>query len=186
MLRAESTLALACLGRAKNKHRPQQHWRWRLIVDADLAQLYGTTTTALNQAVKRNAGRFPGDFRFQLTATEKREVVTNCDHLGRLKFSAALPCAFTEHGAIMAAGVLSTPRAIDVSVYVVRAFVKLRQWLGSHKELAGKLLQRIKDHIASSLSIDQDSFNEVPFGQMGGLGRAYELFADELNERLTA
>jgi hypothetical protein len=66
-------------------------------------------------------------------------VVTNCDHLARLKFSPVLPWAFTEHGAIMAAGVLNTPRAIEVSVYVVRAFVRLRQILAGHKELARKL-----------------------------------------------
>ena len=111
----------------------------RVMLDADLAELYGTSTKALNQAVKRNQERFPSDFRFQLTATEKHEVVTNCDHLARLKFSRALPYAFTEHGAIMAAAVLNTSRAIEVSVYVVRAFVKLRELLSAHKELAEKL-----------------------------------------------
>ena len=111
----------------------------RVMLDADLAELYGTTTKALNQAVKRNAGRFPEDFRFQLNTAEKDEVVTNCDHLARLKFSRNLPYAFTEHGALMAASVLNTPRAIDVSLYVIRAFVKLREWLSTHKELAQKL-----------------------------------------------
>jgi hypothetical protein len=113
----------------------------RVIIDADLAELYGTTTKALNQAVKRNAGRFPADFRFQLNVAEKSEVVTNCDHLARLKFTRNLPHAFTEHGALMAASVLNTPRAIDVSVYVIRAFVKLREWLSTHKELALKLAE---------------------------------------------
>ena len=88
----------------------------RVILDADLAELYGTTTKALNQAVKRNAGRFPADFHFQLNDTERGEVVTNCDHLTRLKFSRYRPHAFTEHGALMAASVLNTPRAIDVSL----------------------------------------------------------------------
>ena len=113
----------------------------RVILDADLAELYGTSTKALNQAVKRNEERFPSDFRFRLTVTERQEVVTNCDHLARLKFSRTLPYAFTEHGAVMAASVLNTPRAIDVSVYVVRAFVKLRQWLSTHKDLAAKLAE---------------------------------------------
>jgi hypothetical protein len=113
----------------------------RVILDGDLAQLYGTTTKAINQAVKRNSRRFPGDFRFRLTRGEKLEVVTNCDHLGYLKFSRNPPYAFTEHGAIMAASVLNTPRAIDVSVYVVRAFVKVREWLSTHKELAEKLAE---------------------------------------------
>jgi hypothetical protein len=76
-----------------------------------------------------------------LTEAEKQEVVTNCDHLARLKFSRTLPYAFTEHGAIMAANVLNTSRAIETSVYVARAFVKLRELLSTHKELAGKLVE---------------------------------------------
>jgi hypothetical protein len=128
----------------------------RVMVDADLAALYGTTTKALNQAVKRNQERFPSDFRFELTAAEKQEVVTNCDHLARLKFSRTLPSAFTEHGAIMAAGVLNTPHAIDVSVYVVRAFVKLRELLATHKELAGRLSElerKVAGHDAAVQSL---------------------------------
>lgn len=72
----------------------------RAILDADLARIYGAPTKALNQAVKRNRERFPEDFMFQLTKSEKDEVVTNCDHLVKLKYSPALPYAFTEHGAI--------------------------------------------------------------------------------------
>jgi hypothetical protein len=110
-----------------------------VILDIDLARMYGTTTKALNQAVKRNAGRFPAEFLFRLTTEEKREVVTNCDHLQRLKFSPALPYAFTEYGAIMAAGVLNTPRAVEVSVIVVRTFIQVREMLAGHKNLARKL-----------------------------------------------
>ena len=113
----------------------------RVMLDADLAELYGTTTKRLNEQVKRNRGRFPLDFAWQLTTEEKTEVVANCDHLARLKFSRNLPHAFTEHGALMAAGVLNTPRAIDVSVYIIRAFVKLREWLSTHKELAKQLAE---------------------------------------------
>jgi hypothetical protein len=111
----------------------------KVLLDADLANLYGTTTKRLNEQVKRNRKRFPEDFLFSLTAAEKAEVVANCDHLSRLRFSPVLPNAFTEHGALMAASVLNTPRAIEVSVFVVRAFVKLRQWISTHKELAAKL-----------------------------------------------
>ena len=75
----------------------------RLMIDADLAALYGVTTKRLNEQVKRNADRFPGDFMFKLTPVEKAEVVANCDHLAKLKFSKALPYAFTEHGATKAA-----------------------------------------------------------------------------------
>ena len=109
------------------------------MIDADLAALYGVQTRVLNQAVKRNEDRFPGDFVFQLTRVERDEVITNCDHLARLRFSPTLPYAFTEHGALMAASVLNTPRAVEVSLYVVRAFVGLRETLAAHKELAKRL-----------------------------------------------
>lgn len=111
----------------------------RVILDADLAALYDVPTKRLNEQVKRNRKRFPADFMFQLTEDEKAEVVANCDHLARLKFSPALPYAFTEHGAIMAANVLKSKRAVEVSVLVVRAFVHLRRLLESHAELARKL-----------------------------------------------
>ncbi|TAL36677.1 MAG: ORF6N domain-containing protein [Spirochaetes bacterium] len=108
------------------------------MIDADIAELYGVPTKALNQAVKRNPGRFPADFMFQLNEVEKDEVVTNCDHLARLKFSKALPHAFTEHGAIMLAAILNTPRAVEMSTFVVRAFIKLREILSVRKELSRK------------------------------------------------
>ncbi len=111
----------------------------RVMIDADLAELYGVTTKALNQAVKRNTTRFPEDFMFRLSSEEKQEVVTNCDHLNKLKFSKALPFAFTEYGAIQAANVLNSPQAAEVSVYVVRAFVRLRELLASNKDLAQQL-----------------------------------------------
>jgi hypothetical protein len=112
----------------------------KVILDADLAKIYDVTTKRLNQQVKRNRDRFPEDFMFQLTKEEKSEVVANCDHLSRLKFSPAVPYAFTEHGAIMAASILNTPRAIEASIFVVRAFVKLREMLATHKELERKLI----------------------------------------------
>ena len=111
----------------------------KVMIDADLAQLYGVPTKALNQAIKRNAQRFPPDFMFPLTAQEKAEVVTNCDHLARLKFSKSLPFAFTEHGAIQAANVLASPEAVDMGVYVVRAFVRLREMIASNKDLVARL-----------------------------------------------
>jgi hypothetical protein len=113
----------------------------KVIVDTDLALLYGVPTKRLNEQVKRNRRRFPADFVFQLTTVEKDEVVANCDHLSKLKFSPGLPYAFTEHGAIMAASVLNSARAIEVSVLVVRTFVKLRELLATHKELAHKLAE---------------------------------------------
>jgi len=111
----------------------------RALLDADLARLYGTSTKRLNEQVKRNRGRFPGDFMFRLTEAEKAEVVANCDHLQRLKFSVVLPFAFTEHGAVMLASVLNTPVAIAASLHVVRAFVRLRAAIAEHRDLAGRL-----------------------------------------------
>jgi hypothetical protein len=80
----------------------------RVMLDADLAMLYGVPTRILNQAVRRNLKRFPQDFMFKLTQPEKNEVITICDHLKNLKYAKALPNAFTEHGAIMVASVLRT------------------------------------------------------------------------------
>lgn len=119
-----------------------------ILLDADLAEIYGVSTKALNQAVKRNAERFPEDFRFQLKAAERDWVVTNCDHLSRLKFSPTLPWAFTEHGAIMAATVLSSPRAVEMSVFVVRAFVRLRELARTHAEL-GKHLAALERRVTA-------------------------------------
>ena len=111
----------------------------RVMLDADLAVLYGVTTKRLNEQVKRNRDRFPEDFMFQLTEKEKAEVVAICDHLQKLKFSSNLPYAFTEHGAIMLATVLNSPIAVEASIQVVRVFVSLRKMLASNAELSQKL-----------------------------------------------
>jgi len=113
----------------------------RVILDADLAEVYGVTTKALNQAVKRNADRFPADFSFLLTDLEKARVVTDCDHLSRLKFSPVSPRAFTEHGALMAASILSSPRAVAMSLYVIRAFVKMREDLAANAGILKRLAE---------------------------------------------
>jgi len=113
----------------------------RVMLDADLADLYGVTTKRLNEQVKRNVERFPDDFMFQLNTEEKAEVVANCDHLAKLKFSPSLPYAFTEHGALMLGNVLKSSRAIEVSLLVVRAFVQIREMLSAHKDISAKLDQ---------------------------------------------
>ena len=128
----------------------------KVIIDADLAEFYGVPTKRLNEQVKRNKDRFPEDFLFQLSAKEKAEVVANCDHLSKLKYSKTLPFAFTEHGAIMAASVLNSKRAVEVSVFIVRAFIKLRRMISGHKELARKISQmetRLADHDEQLLSL---------------------------------
>jgi len=128
----------------------------KVIIDADLAEFYGVPTKRLNEQVKRNKDRFPADFMFKLRGEEKAEVVANCDHLSKLKYSKALPYAFTEHGAIMVAGVLNSPRAIEVSVFIVRAFIKLRRTVAEHKELAKKIAEleyRLADHDDKIISL---------------------------------
>jgi len=120
----------------------------KVMIDADIAELFGVPTKALKQAVKRNIDRFPSDFMFELTNEEKQEVVTNCDHLKKLKYSSYMPFAFTEYGALMLANVLNSPRAVQVSIQIVRTFVRLREMLASNIELARKLeeLEKKYDH----------------------------------------
>jgi len=113
----------------------------KIMIDADLAEIYGVATKVLNQAVARNTDRFPADFVFRLTLKEKMEVVTNRDHLARLKFSPVLPRAFTEHGAIMAATVLNSPQAVAMSVYVVRAFIRMREQLAANAAILKRLAE---------------------------------------------
>jgi cell division protein FtsL len=128
----------------------------RVMIDTDLAELYGVPTKALNQAVKRNQGRFPPDFMFQLTPVEKSEVVTNCDHLAKLKFAKSLPFAFTEHGAIQAANVLNSIQAVEMGIYVVRAFVRMRELVAAHQDLAKRLAEL--EEKTEALTLQQDTF----------------------------
>jgi hypothetical protein len=113
----------------------------KVLLDADLAELYAVPTKALNQAIKRNRQKFPPDFMFRLTRDEKAEVVTNCDHLQRLKFSPSLPLAFTEHGALMAANVLNSAKAVAMSVYIIRAFMKMRETLVANQAILKRLAE---------------------------------------------
>ena len=112
------------------------------MLDADLAELYGVTTKRLNEQVKRNRDRFPADFMFQLNPAEvnvlRSHFATSKIGRGGRRYA---PFAFTEHGALMLASVLNTPRAVEVSVFVVRAFVRLREMLATHKELARKMTE---------------------------------------------
>jgi hypothetical protein len=118
----------------------------RVMIDTDLAMLYGVATKRLKEQVKRNSGRFPPDFMFELNAKEKMEVVANCDHLRKLKYSPYLPLVFSEHGVLMLANVLNNPRAIEMSVQIVRTFVRLRALLATHKELARQIEEMEKKY----------------------------------------
>ena len=111
----------------------------RVILDSDLAKIYGVSTTRLNEQVKRNVDRFPADFAFRLKREEMASLmsqiaISSFHHGGRRKAARV----FTEHGAIMAANVLNSKEAVRMSVFVVRAFVKLREVFATHKELAQK------------------------------------------------
>jgi hypothetical protein len=133
----------------------------RVILDAELAALHGVTTKRLNEQVKRNAARFPKDFLFRLSTAEaaalKSQIATSKtptkDSRGGTRYR---PFAFTEHGAIMAATVLNSPRAVEMSVYVVRAFVQLRELLASNAELAGRL-----DELAGKLEHHDEAITAI-------------------------
>ncbi|OGR13835.1 MAG: DNA-binding protein [Deltaproteobacteria bacterium RIFOXYB12_FULL_58_9] len=121
----------------------------KVILDADLAKLYGVPTKRFNEQVKRNKGRFPEDFMFQLTKEEadalRSQNATSKTGRGGRRYA---PYVFTEHGAIMAANILNSEGAIEISVYVVRAFVKIREELTGHAGLARKIadMEKTYDH----------------------------------------
>jgi ORF6N domain len=139
--------------------------RQRIILDADLAALYGVPTKALNQAVKRNAERFPEDFMFRLSRAEvealnRSQIVTGSQKHRDPRFP---PFAFTEHGAIMAATILNSPKAVEMSLYVVRAFVRLRELLASNTALARKLdeLERKYQHHDEAITAILSAIREL-------------------------
>lgn len=111
----------------------------KVMLDRDLAALYGVSTKVLNQAVKRNIERFPEDFMFRLTQQEKSELVTNCDQFKLLKHSVVLPYAFTEQGVAMLSSVLNSQIAVKVNIQIMRAFVRLKEALVSYDKLAVKI-----------------------------------------------
>ena len=110
----------------------------RVILDADLASVYGVTTKRLNEQIKRNIERFPEDFCFRLTS-EELEMIRSQIATASKRNIRFLPYAFTEHGAVMAANILKSPRAVQMSIFVVRAFIKMRQTLSTNKALMEKL-----------------------------------------------
>lgn len=128
----------------------------KVILDRDLAALYGVTTSNLNKAVKRNPDRFPGDFMIQLTAEEAEALRFHSGTLKRGQHYKYLPHAFTEQGVAMLSGILRSHRAVQVNVAIMRAFVRLREALSLHKELAHKLAElerKIESHDAGIHSL---------------------------------
>jgi len=144
----------------------------RVILDAELARIYGVPTRRLNEQARRNADRFPPDFAFVLTEQEvadlksqiatssggpnRSQFVTGSTHGGRRK----LPMVFTEHGAIMAANVLRSKRAVQMSVFVVRAFIRMRQMLVEQRGLARKLAE-LEEELTARLDIHETAINEI-------------------------
>jgi ORF6N domain len=134
----------------------------RVLLDAELAALYGVTTKRLNEQVKRNAARFPADFIFRLTPAETVALNRSQNATGSQKHRDPrfAPYAFTEHGAIMAATILNSPRAVEMSVYVVRAFVQLREMLASSRELARRFAQ-LETRLDKKLTIHDEAIAAI-------------------------
>ncbi len=127
----------------------------KVILDSDLAKIYGVTTKRLNEQVKRNTDRFPADFAFQLThqevAANRSQIATGSQKHRDLHY---LPFAFTEHGALMAANVLNSPQAIEMSVFVIRAFVKMRDQLADHLTMKKRLAEIEKVLLAHDIALE--------------------------------
>jgi hypothetical protein len=133
----------------------------RVILDVDIARLYGVSVKRLNEQVKRNQERFPSDFMFQLTDREngalRSQIATSKKTRGGRRYT---PHAFTEHGAIMAATVLNSKRAVQMSVFVVRAFVRLREMLATNRRLAGKIAE-LENRLDTHDSVIQDLIEAI-------------------------
>jgi hypothetical protein len=113
----------------------------KVMIDRDLAELYGVPTKRLNEAVKRNSDRFPDEFMFQLSEREKSELVAICDRFRLLRHASSLPYAFNEQGVAMLSSVLNSKRAIQINILIIKTFVRLRRLISGHRELAHKVAE---------------------------------------------
>jgi hypothetical protein len=131
----------------------------KVMLDFDLAEMYEVENRVLKQSVKRNPDRFPDDFMFQLTKHEWQEVITNCDNLPEgVKFSPATPFAFTEQGVSMLSSVLKSKKALQVNIAIMRAFVFMRQYALTHKDLTEKL-QELENRYDKQFNDIYDAIN---------------------------
>ncbi|MFA6316321.1 MAG: ORF6N domain-containing protein [Elusimicrobiota bacterium] len=151
----------------------------KVMLDRDLAGLYGVPTMALNQAVKRNRHRFPKDFMFRLTQDERDEVITICDNLKPIRFSPSLPLAFTGNGVAMLSSILRSPRAIQANIQIMRTFTRLQRLQTIRGELARKLEDlesRLQTHDTAIRRmvqtirrlVDREEENKKPIGFQPG------------------
>ena len=127
----------------------------QVMLDRDLAELYGVETKVLNQSVKRNITRFPEQFRFQLTRPEADQLVTNCDRFANLKHSSVLPHAFNEQGVAMLSAVLRSETAVQTSIQIIDAFVKMRQFLANNADLFTRLESVEKRQLVHEIKVDE-------------------------------
>lgn len=132
----------------------------QVIVDRDLAELYGIETKRLNQQANRNVKRFPPSFRFKLSVEEKDELVANCNRFETMKHSSSLPYVFTEQGVAMLSAVLHTPKAIDISVKIMDAFVAMRRFLASNAQVFQRL-DRIEYKLLESDHKFEDLYSKL-------------------------
>jgi hypothetical protein len=144
----------------------------RVMIDRDLAVLYGVETKNLNRQVKRNPGRFPVEFMYQLNLKEKNELVTNCHRFAILKHSSSLPYAFTEHGVAMLATVLNSEQAVRMSIQIIKTFIRVREFLLASQffdERLTKLEEKVEDQF--SLVFDAlDAMNTMKNQPMNPIG----------------
>ena len=118
----------------------------KVMLDRDLAMLYGVPTKRLNEQVKRNVKRFPADFMFQLKLWEFKQLVANCDRFASLKHSSSIPYVFTEQGVAMLSSVLKSEKAIEVNIAIMRVFVNIRKFVSSYEGLAMRIAELEKKH----------------------------------------
>src|SRR3989339_677779 len=128
----------------------------QVMLDNDLAKLYEVKTKRLNEQVRRNINRFPWDFMFQLTSSEKNELVAKCDHLNNLKFSSTNPYVFTQEGVASLSGVLKSKKAEEVNINVMRSFVQMRKFISKNAELFGRLDSVERKQMEFQLKTDQN------------------------------
>jgi hypothetical protein len=174
------------------------------VLDVDLARMYGVSTGRLKEQVRRNRERFPEDFAFRLTKAERDEVIATCDSLAKIKHSPARSWAFTEHGVLMAAGVLNSPAAVKMSIFLVRMFVSLRREVLTYRALASRLddmerrydanfkavfdaireLRKPPDAPSKQIGFQPDSGGSgSPRGSLKGTGAMKVLMAERRRER---
>ena len=128
----------------------------QVMLDRDLAELYGVETKVFNQAVKRNIKRFPKNYRFQLTENEKNQLVTNCDWLNSLKHSSSLPYVFTEQGVSMLSAILKSDKAIDISIKIIDSFVSMRKLISQNIPIFERF-----ERIEQRLNIHDENFDKL-------------------------